>query len=150
MSCWLYQINQKSWSPERYRYEIWEGQDWAWPVGQKVTRGRVPKAGDTVVFFYAPSGGADAGFYGWAVVLEWFETSSTPMRFRPAAPSDHLKMHPWWDKRAAALADRVRGKVKQGTLWLFQEGAVAELRVGIATWLARGAQANRPTRFGEV
>lgn len=138
MSVWLYQINQRKWKPERYRLEIWEGQDWAWPVGQKLTRGRTPQAGDTVVFFYAPSGGTDAGFYGWAVVLEWFEASSAPLRFRPVAPSDCLKMDPWWGKRAAALADRIRGKVKQGTLWLFPEGAVTELRAGVAAWLGGG------------
>jgi hypothetical protein len=137
MSTWLYQIDQKSWSPERYRLEIWEGQDWAWPVGQKNPREREPKNGDTVVFFYAPTGGDDPGFYGWAVVLEWFELRSIKqLRFRPVAPSDHLKMHPWWNQQdASTLADKIRGKVKQGTLWLVPDTLVKELRFGISAWL---------------
>jgi hypothetical protein len=135
MSAWLYQISAKAWSPERYRVEIWEGHEWVWDVGHKVAKGRTPTVGDTVVFFYAPTGGSDPGFYGWAIILEWIEDGGY-LRFRAAAPSDHLKMHPWWDDKASRLADEIRGKVKQGTLWLVSEDHQRQLRAGIAVWLA--------------
>lgn len=134
MATWLYQMSQKLWDPQRYRVEIWEGERWAWPV--KSGAGHEVMPGDTVVFFYAPTGGPDPGFYGWAVVLEWLETAESQLRFRPVAPSDHLKMHPWWDANAAQLADRIRGKVKQGTLWPVGDGDAKELRLGITRWLA--------------
>jgi hypothetical protein len=142
MSTWLYQIDQESWSPERYRLEIWEGQDWAWPVGKKNPGDKEPQNGDTVVFFYAPTGGHDPGFYGWAVVLEWFELRNIKeLRFRPVAPSDHLKMHPWWNQHdASTLADKIRGPVKQGTLFLVPDALVKTLRSGISAWLGGGVQ----------
>jgi hypothetical protein len=136
MSTWFYQISPKEWSPERYRIEIWEGEKWAWPVGSKSSHGQVPAAGDTVIFFCAPTGGYDPGFYGWAVILEWYENSTTPLYFRPVAPSDHLKMNPWWDSTASDLADRIRGKVKQKTLWLVDDDLVQDIRQGIASWLS--------------
>jgi len=139
MATWLYQINQQQWSPERYRVEIWEGERWYWPVG-RITRGGQhagdPQPGDTVVFFYAPSGGPDWGFYGWAIVLEWLDREGEKgMYFRPVSPSDQLKMHPWRDKEAGALADEIRGAVKQGTMWRVQNHLVPGLRRGLATWL---------------
>jgi hypothetical protein len=89
-----------------------------------------------MVFFYAPSGGNDPGFYGWAVVLEWLEDGSY-LYFRAVAPSDHLKMHPWWDDDARALADEIRGKMKQRTLWLVPEELVNQLRKGFTSWLGK-------------
>lgn len=106
----MYQLNQKNWSPNRYMLEIWEGERWVWPVGQKLARGQSPEPGDTIVFFYAPSGGKDAGFYGWAVILEWLDDVSH-LYFRATSPSDHLKMHPWWDEKAVLLANKIRGKM---------------------------------------
>ena len=58
------------------------------------------------------------------------------LRFRPAAPSDHLKMRPWWNEAASRLADDIRGKVKQGTLWLISEEDEKNLRAGISAWLS--------------
>src|SRR5262249_50371889 len=118
MSTWLYQISPQIWDPGRYRLEIWEGERWAWSVGARAGSGTDPQPGDTVVFFCSPTGGNDPGFYGWAVVLDWHQPNDTPLYFRPVAPSDHLKMDPWWDHEAKALADEIRGKVKRRTLWL--------------------------------
>ena len=70
MSMWLYQIDAQNWSPQRYRVEIWEGERWAWPVGQKRLSGHEPQTGDIVVFYNTPSGGTDYGFYGWAIILD--------------------------------------------------------------------------------
>jgi len=136
MSTWLYQLSTDIWEPERYRLDIWEGERWNWPVGGKSGAGQTPQAGDTVVFFYAPSRGTDPGFYGWAVVLEWFDKSSSPLYFRPTSPSDRLKMDPWWNEEAKALAEDIRGPMKQRTLWMIQEDLVPRLRQGIRAWLA--------------
>ncbi len=136
MTTWLYQMSPKYWSPERYRYEIWEGEKWAWSVGSKAMGENVPQAGDTVIFFFAPSGGNDPGFYGWAVVIDWYSDSNTPLMFRPATPSDHLKMHPWWDESAQQLADKIRGKFKQQTLWVVHDDLVDDLRKGITSWVS--------------
>jgi len=141
MATWMYQLNQKNWPPRRFRLEIWEGERWVWPVGKRLVRDELPEPGDTVVFFYAPSGGNDPGFYGWAVVLEWLEDGSL-LYFRAASPTDHLKMHPWWDNNAQKIADKIRGKMKQRTLWLISEDLVGPLREGIASRIA--VRKNRP------
>src|SRR5437879_9545986 len=72
MSMWLYQMDQKKWPPNSYRLDIWENERWSWPVGRKASTGS-PRPGDTVVFFYAPTGGIEPGFYGWAVALDWHQ-----------------------------------------------------------------------------
>jgi hypothetical protein len=127
MSTWLYQLNPTIWPPERYRLEIWEGERWSWSVGRKVTGGRSPKAGDVVVFFSTPSGGTDAGFYGWAVILEWYQEGEE-MYFRPVTPSDQMKMHPWWNKEAQTIANEIRGRVKQGTFWYVDDNHAMKIR----------------------
>jgi hypothetical protein len=96
MATWLYQINQQQWPPEKYRTDIWEGEEETWPVGRLV-RGdsEEPQPGDVVVFFYAPTGGWDWGFYGWAVIVGWHSRDEDKeIRFRPTSPSDRLKMDP--------------------------------------------------------
>jgi len=135
MSMWMYQLNQTNWPPSRYRLEIWEGERWVWTVGQRSSEGELPNPGDTVMFFYAPSGGDDPGFYGWAVVLEWLEDASH-LYFRAVAPSDYLKMHPWWDDEAHALADAIRGRMKRRTLWKVSDNLVDRLRRGMKSWVA--------------
>src|SRR5882762_1577411 len=133
MAMWLYQMDQLQWPPNSYRIDIWENERWSWTIGRRATSVR-PVRGDRIVFFYAPSGGDEPGFYGWAVVLEMHD-DERGMYFRPVAPSDQLKMHPWWDAEAKALADKVRGKVKQGTLWPVSEDLAVAISVGITTWL---------------
>jgi hypothetical protein len=127
-------MDQRQWPPNSYRLDIWERERWTWPVGRK-SKG-TPKPGDKVVFFYAPSGGIEPGFYGWAIVLDWHE-DERGMYFRPVAPSDHLKMHPWWDAAAKNVANAVRGKVKRGTLWEVPENLSTALCGGITAWLNR-------------
>ncbi len=137
MASWLYQLSTDLWSPERYRLEIWEGERWNWSVGAKPKKEPLPKPGDIVAFFYAPSGGTDPGFYGWAIVLEWYPDSNAPLYFRPVAPSDRLKMDPWWDDEAKTVADRIRGPMKQSTLWPISDKDALAIRRGIARWLNR-------------
>jgi hypothetical protein len=95
-----------------------------------------PEDGDTVVFFYAPAGADEPGFYGRAVVTRYEEKEGDKrLYFRPAAPSDHLKMFPWWDEAAKKLADEIRVPVAQGTLWPVSAQAAAAIRKGITSWL---------------
>ncbi|AOO65000.1 hypothetical protein [Sulfurospirillum halorespirans] len=134
MAMWLYQIDQKNWNPARYRLEIWESERWVWHVGKIVHHGEEMNPGDTVVFFCAPSTGAEPGFYGWAIVLEWKEDSQY-IYFRPTSPSDYLKMVPWWDTNAKNIADKIRGKFKQGTLWFIPQDLAKEINEGIHQWI---------------
>ena|SRR6266536_3987548 len=135
MATWFYQINSQSWPQERYRIEIWEGERWSWPVGQKLTQGHVPAVGDVITFFYAKGGNVDPGFFGWAVILEWLRENST-LYFRAVSPSDQLKMDPWWDEEAEDLANRIRGKMKQRTLWFVELEDARRLRAGIKKWVS--------------
>lgn len=131
MSYWLYQLSQTDWPPEQYRLEIWENERWAWVVGRKQTK-EVPEPGDVVVFYYAESGGGDPGFYGWAVVTAW---AHEQLYFTPVAPSNQLKMHPWWDDQADAVARAIRGKMPRATLWPISTAQVRELRKGFSSWI---------------
>lgn len=133
MSMWLYQLNQKDWRPEIFRYEIWERERWHWGYGQK-RDAKDPAVGDTIVFFYAKSGGDDPGIYGWAIVERW-DLGSNTLYFIPVAPTDRLKMHPWWDNEAKMVTDEVRGGMKQATLFLVPDDKISEIRSGIRTWL---------------
>jgi len=142
MSMWLYQMDQSQWAPNSYRIDIWENERWSWAIGRRASTDR-PARGDRVVFFYTPSRHSEPGIYGWTIVLDMHD-DERGMYFRPVSPSDHLKMHPWWDAEAKALADRIRGKVKQGTLWLVQDEVATSLTAGITQWLA-GRPDARPT-----
>ena len=135
MSYWFYQLNQENWKPERFRIEIWESERWSWNVSTLRGGGELPQPGDSVVFFYAKAHGTDPGFYGWAVVLEYHEDSTT-LYFRPVAPTNHLKMHPWWNGEAQDVANEVRGAVAQGTVWRVSDEQWRRIRRGITAWIA--------------
>lgn len=134
MSTWLYQLNPAQWSPETFRFEIWEGKHWNWNYGTK--RGsEAPAAGDTVIFFYAPTRGDDPGIYGWAVI-ERFDEANNGLYFIPVAPTDRLKMDPWWGENAKRIVDAIRGRMKQGTLFQVGSDEVMSIRKGIRMWLS--------------
>lgn len=130
MSTWLYQLNAQEWSPETFRYEIWEGQRWHWGYGSK--RGDAKLAvGDTLIFFYAPTKCADPGFYGWAV-LERHREEDCLLYFTPAAPTNRLKMDPCWNERGIkALVDQIRGRMTQATLFLIGPDELRQLRAAL-------------------
>ena len=133
MSMWLYQLNQKLWTPEIFRYEIWEDRRWHWTYGQK--RGEaMPKTGDMLVFFYSQSSGSDPGIYAWAVV-ERCDSESKTLYFIPTAPTNHLKMDPWWDQEAKRVTDEIRGDMQQATLFQVPPELIPCLRIGIKRWL---------------
>jgi len=131
---WLYQMDQKQWSPNSYRLDIWENERWSWPVG-RIAASERPTAGDRIVFFYAPSGGDDPGIYGWAV-LERADIENRVLYFIPAAPTDRLKMDPWRNEEMKSLVDGIRGGMKQATLFEISEEHTRALRAGIRKWLS--------------
>jgi hypothetical protein len=99
-------------------------------------QGRKPEPGDLLVTFFTKGDGTDPGFYGWAVILDWLDEAGDQLRFRPVAPSDSLKMCPWWSDEASAVADKIRGNMKQRTLWLVEDDLATQLRRGILNWVA--------------
>ena len=66
-------------------------------------------------------------------MLEWL-SEEPQIHFRPVRPSDLLKMRPWWEPQAHDLADRIRGGMKQRTLWQVSDELARELRDGITRW----------------
>ena len=136
---WFYQMSQAEWTPEQYRLDIWEGERWRWPVGKIAGTDR-PQAGDRIVFYFAKKGCPEPGFYGWAVILQW-EATDTRFSFRPVAPSDQLKMRPWWDGpdgEVERIATQVRVPIPQGTLWRVPDGLAPAIGAGIAGWVGGG------------
>lgn len=136
MAMWFYQMSQEDWTPEQYRLDIWEGERWRLPV-RKIAGTDRPRAGDRIVFFFAKTGCPEPGFYGWAVILKWEETS-TLFSFRPVAPSDQLKMRPWWDGEVERIATQVRVPIPKGTLWRVPDELALALGAGIAGWVGGG------------
>jgi len=135
MSTWLYQLNPKDWPPEVFRYEIRENQRWRWRCG-RIQSKEEPATGDTLLFFYALKGGKDPGFYGWAVV-ERFDKDNRLLYFIPAPPTDHLKIDPWGNAEAMAIAVEIRGKMKQATLFPVSRKLLPGIRLGIKRWFNR-------------
>lgn len=45
MSTWRYQFNAQDWSPETFRYEIWEGKPWHWRYGKKLAKALINSRG---------------------------------------------------------------------------------------------------------
>jgi hypothetical protein len=138
MAMWFYQLSEQEWPAERYRLDIWENECVRWRVG-KISGDEQPKPGERVAFFYAKTGCREPGFYGWAVILRW-ESEDKEIYFRPVAPSNQLKMHPWWDQpngNAARIADAIRGPQTQATLWPIRDELVGAIGAGIASWVGR-------------
>ncbi len=115
MACWLYQMNAETWSPERYRAEVWEGNTTTnWSVGKLIPAGGKPQPGEIIVLFYAKSYTNDPGIYGWGVI-SWCDGKE--IHFRPTSPSDYLKMKPAWNDEIDTLINGIRGGMKMGTMW---------------------------------
>ena len=131
MAFWLYQMTNDEWSQEQYRTEVWEGNNTTWQFGTISPAGSSPQLGDTMVLFYARSGG-DPGIYGWAVILRYQDKE---VYFRPAPPSDYLKMNPLWNDTVSDTIDKIRGRRKRGTMWEIDFELMRSLREEIAKYV---------------
>lgn len=132
MSIWLYQMNQDYFPPSRYRLDIWEGESCHWEYGKKHGDSD-PKAGDRVIFYYTPSKGNDPGVYGWAIIISSF-IEEKQIYFKPVAPSDILKMFPWFGDDVLYIIKKIRS-ANQGTLYQINEDIKEVILPGIIKWV---------------
>ena len=130
MTCWLYQMNAKLYSHERYRTEVWEGNPVTnWGIGQSKRKPKEVLPGDIIILFFAKTGAIDPGIYGWGIITLF---DKEVIDFRPAAPSDYLKMNPLWDDEISDIINQIRGGMPEGTMWKVDYGILGQLRQKIA------------------
>ena len=79
----------------------------------------------------------DRGFYGWAVIERHHEENQS-LYFIPVAPTNRLKMDPWWNDEAKALADRMRGGMPKATLFRIKDADLKTLRSALRRHLGGG------------
>jgi hypothetical protein len=142
LAFWLFQLSEEEYPLRNYRLHVWENERWRFFARTMEGGQSPPEPGDLVVFFYAPTGADEPGFCGWGVVLQWIERAPNDRElcFRPGAPNDFLKMHPWNDEGAIKLANEIRGRMTQRTLWPIEKEQAKKLRNGISTWLGGHAE----------
>lgn len=88
--------------------------------------------------FFTRSGNEDPGVYGWAVVTKVAKRTNK-VQFRALPPSDYLKVDPLWNDVVEQVVERVRGKVKQGTMWRVPRTDFSVLRDQIRRHAGRSA-----------
>jgi len=114
----------------RYRTEVWEGHTVTnWYIGESKRKPKEVLAGDMVILFFAKSGAHEPGIYGWGIITLF---DKEVIDFRPALPSDYLKMNPLWDDEISDIVDGIRGGMPQGTMWEVGDEALEQLRQKIA------------------
>jgi len=133
MVFWLYQMSMRGFSPEAYREEIWEGKTTAWPAGRIMTDER-PRQGDRILLWFTKTGNKEPGTYGWGVITK-YRARSNVIEFRPAYPSDYLKMYPLYNDEVDRLVNEIRGPVPEATMWQVDESHARALREKIREWI---------------
>src|SRR5687768_10416340 len=136
MSAWLYQMTAgPDWSLERYRVRIWEGKRITWPTG-RVARGSAGNidGGQLLVLCFSKTGSEDPGVYGYGIVLS--PPRGDRFSFRVVPPSDRLKADPAWNPGVEEWLDKVRGPVRQGTMWALNHEELTDIRQLVREHLA--------------
>ena len=132
MACWLYQMNAQKYSQERYRNEVWEGSLVTnWGIGGSTHRPKEMIPGDMIILFYAKVSKIEFGIFGWGIIT-FFDQEAEDLNFRPASPSDYLKMYPLWDDEISKIIDQVRGGFPEGTVWKIDKTMLEQIRQKIA------------------
>jgi hypothetical protein len=137
MSTWLYQmsVGESGYTPGCYRTEVWEGEQLNWNIGRCISHGQgKPLAGDLLVLFWTATKNPEPGLYGWGVVTD-IDEDGTRVKFRPAPPSDSLKMAPVWDNEVRKLVEKVRSGGNQGTMWDIRPNEFSLVRRKIMRWM---------------
>lgn len=117
MKAWLYQMTIPKWYPEDYRLEVWEGRPIIWEVGDISPRGQGEiSPGDNIILFFSINGNDYPGIYGWGVIYGLNKGKFT-VTFQVTPPSDYLKTDPIWDNEIEKLINKIRGKMRQKTMW---------------------------------
>lgn len=138
MRAWLYQMTIKEgWGPANYRAEVWEGRLITWPAKTLVhAENRPPEPGDLILLFFAPSS-KEPGVYGLGVITRHWPRRRT-VQFRLCPPSDQLKTDPIWSPSLKRWANRVRGAVPRGTMWVVSAEDLQYVRGRVRARLAAG------------
>jgi len=114
---WVYQLSSKEWNQDLYRLGVLEGERVAWPVGKKQSE-LEPEPGERIVCWWAKTGAPEFGVVGWGVIEG--STYGEGIRWRPRSPSDRWSMSPLRSPEIEAAVDKVRGKMRQATLFAAQ------------------------------
>ncbi len=135
MKTWLYQLDAKKWSPNLFRCAIWEGRQWQWNRKRSRPADAVPDPGDALLFFYT-MGTKEPGIYGWGIIDRCEDFGDDKMlNFTPTAPTNHLKVDPWWDTECERIVTEIRPMPNAGTLLEVPENLVPQIRRGIKRWV---------------
>ena len=130
MTCWLYQMNAKLYSHERYRAEVWEGNLVTnWSIGESKRKPKEVLRGDIVILFFTKTGAVNPGIYGWGIITLF---DKEVIDFRPAPPSDYLKIKPVPEEEVSELINKIRGRMPEGTMWKVNEEVLGQLRQKVA------------------
>lgn len=130
MACWLYQMRTEKFSHERYRTEVWEGNPVTnWGIGESTRKPKDIQFGDTIILFYARTGAEEPGIYGWGIITLF---DKEVIDFRPASPSDYLKMNPLPEKEVIEIIDKIRGRMPEMTMFPVSKEELKHLRQKIA------------------
>ena len=125
---WLYQLSSAEWDQDSYRLEVAEGDRIAWPIRSKRSS-LEPEPGQRIVCWWAKSGTLEYGVIGWGVVES--TTYGTDLRWRAIPPSDRWAMSPITSREIESAVDKVRGKMRQATLFAAEGSLAVELIAAI-------------------
>lgn len=142
MKTWLYQLNSKLWATNLFRCAIWQGRQWQWNRKKARPNNAIPDPGDVLVFFYTQESD-EPGIYGWGIIdrCEAFG-DETMLNFTPTAPTNHLKVDPWWDNECKRIVDEIRAnQAAFATVFEIPDALVPQIRLGIKRWLYRADDA---------
>ncbi len=132
MACWLYQINARNYSQERYRAEVWEGSvTQNWTLGESPNKPKDISLGDLIIFLFVKAGRRDPGIYGWGIVT-FFDKELEEIHFRPVPPSDYLKMNPVPEDKVHGIVGTIQGGFAQKAMFKIEDKEFRALRQEIA------------------
>jgi hypothetical protein len=129
---WLYQMSEDWYPRGGYRLDIWEGALIAWDTGKVV--GGHPEPGDRILCWYSKTVSDEPGVWGWGVIMSSDDES---IRWKPVFPLDHLKLAPLFDDDLNDCIDRIRGKMRQGTMWRMSADDAEYLTARVAGCIGR-------------
>ena len=132
---WLYQMSETQWPAGQFRATVWEGSTVSWPTGNVRSSDR-PEPGDRLLCWYARTGASLPGVVGWGVVLG-YSPERTEILWRPAPPTDALKMHPLFDDEIVDRVEGVRGRFRQATMWQMSRADASWFCDRVSGWFGR-------------
>jgi hypothetical protein len=142
MKMWLYQLSGEKWAPNLFRCAIWEGRHWQWNRNEIRPTNGIPVPGDVLLFFYT-MGTKEPGVYGWGIIDRCEDFGDKKMlNFTPTAPTNHLKVDPWWDSECKGIVTEIREQgANFATLFEIPETLVPQIRQGIKRWVYHAGKA---------